>query len=173
MNQSIHAIDQLLYVAGPVKSVNASTATLAHERIEVEDTAVAILEFESGARGVIQGSTACWSKDGHSAEVQICGEKGSVFLADDKFQVWEFKEETSEDDRIRSELMVKTGTKGIGANDPSAIDFSGHQLNFEDVVNAIQENRSPLVDALEARKAVALINAIYESARDGSKRVFL
>lgn len=173
MNQSIHAIDQLLYIAGPVKSVCATTATLAHERIEVEDTAVAILEFENGARGVIQGSTACWSKDGHSAEVQICGSEGSVFLADDKFRVWEFKEETPEDDRIRSECMITLGTKGIGANDPSAIDFSGHQRNFEDVVAAIKDNRSPLVDASEARKAVALINAIYESAKNGSKRVFL
>ena len=173
MNQSIHAIDQLLYVAGPVKSVSASTATLAHERIEVEDTAVAILEFESGARGVIQGSTACWSKDGHSAEVQICGEKGSAFLADDKFRVWEFKEEDAEDERIRSELMITSGSKGIGANDPSAIDFVGHQRNFEDVVNAIKENRTPLVDVSEARKAVALINAIYESARNQSQRVSL
>ncbi len=173
MNQSIHAIDQLLYVAGPVKSVSASTATLAHERIEVEDTAVAILEFESGARGVIQGSTACWSKDGHSAEVQICGEKGSAILADDKFRVWEFKEEDAEDERIRSELMITSGSKGIGANDPSAIDFVGHQRNFEDVVNAIKENRTPLVDVSEARKAVALINAIYESARNQSQRVSL
>lgn len=173
MNQSIHAIDQLLYVAGPVKSVSASTATLAHERIEVEDTAVAMLEFESGARGVIQGSTACWSKDGHSAEVQICGENASAFLADDKFRVWEFKEEGPEDEEIRAHHMVVSGSIGIGANDPSAIDFSGHQRNFEDVVSAIQEGRSPLVDAAEARKAVALINAIYESARNGSKPVTL
>ena len=109
MNQSIHAIDQLLYVAGPIKSVCASVATVAHERIEVEDTAVAILEFESGARGVIQGSTACWSKDGHSAEVQICGDKGSAFLADDKFRIWEFQEETEADERIRAELMISSG----------------------------------------------------------------
>ena len=173
MNQSIHAIDQLIYVAGPVKSVCATIATLAHERIEVEDTAVAILEFESGARGVIQGSTACWSKDGHSAEVAICGEKGSAFLADDKFRVWEFQEEGPEDESIRAELMIAPGTKGLGANDPSAIDFSGHLRNFEDVVSAIQEGRAPLVDGAEARKAVALINAIYESAQNGSKRVLL
>lgn len=173
MNQSIHAIDQLLYVAGPVKSVCATVATLAHERIEVEDTAVAILEFESGARGVIQGSTACWSKDGHSAEVNICGEKGSVFLADDKFRVWEFQDEGPEDEAIRSNLMTQSGAKGIGANDPCAIDFSGHQRNFEDVVSAIQEGRDPLVDGAEARKAVALINAIYESAQNGSQRVLL
>lgn len=173
MNQSIHAIDQLLYLAGPVKSVCGTVATLTHERIEVEDTAVAILEFASGARGVIQGSTACWSKDGHSAEVAICGEKGSVFLADDKFRVWEFQEEGPEDDAIRAELMMAPGTKGLGANDPSAIDFSGHLRNFEDVVAAIQEGRAPLVDGAEARKAVALINAIYESAQNDSKRVLL
>lgn len=173
MNQSIHAIDQLLYVAGPVKSVCGTVATLTHERIEVEDTAVAILEFESGARGVIQGSTACWSKDGHSAEINICGENGSVFLADDKFRVWEFQEEGPEDDAIRAELMIAPGTKGLGANDPNAIDFSGHLRNFQDVVAAIQEGRAPLVDGAEARKAVALINAIYESAQNDSKRVLL
>ena len=69
--------------------------------------------------------------------------------------------------------MVQSGTKGIGANDPSAIDFSGHLRNFEDVVAAIQEGRKPLVDGAEARKAVAVINAIYESAQNGSKRVRL
>lgn len=173
MNQSIHAIDQLLYVAGPVKSVCASVATVAHKRIEVEDTAVAILEFESGARGVIQGSTACWSKDGHSAEVQICGDKGSAFLADDKFRIWEFQDETEEDERIRAELMIGSGVKGLGANDPSAIDFGGHQRNFQNVVDAIQQGSAPLVDGAEARKAVALINAIYQSAQNGSQRIEL
>ena len=112
MNQSIHAIDQLLYVAGPIKSVVATTATLAHERIEVEDTAVALLEFESGAKGVIQGSTACWSKNGHAAEVQICGDSGSAFLADDKFRIWEFKEEGPEDEKIRAEQMIKATRLG-------------------------------------------------------------
>jgi len=173
MNQSIHAIDQLLYVAGPVKKVSASVAMLAHERIEVEDTAVAILEFESGARGVIQGSTACWSKNGHSAEVQICGENGSAFLADDKFRVWEFKDERPEDADIHTNHMIGSTTIGLGANDPNAIDFSGHLRNFQDVVAAIRENRTPLVDATEARKAVALINAIYQSAQNDSKQILL
>ena len=173
MNQSIHAIDQLLYVAGPVKAVSASIATLTHERIEVEDTAVAILEFESGARGVIQGSTSCWSKHGHAAEVQICGENGSAFLADDKFRVWEFKDERPEDKDILENHMLASGTAGLGANDPSAIDFSGHLKNFQDVVDAIKAKRQPLVHAGEARKAVALIDAIYRSARNGSQRIDL
>ena len=81
MNQSIHTIDLLLYFCGDVRRLSATTATLTHQGIEVEDTAVAILEFANGARGVIQGSTSCWSSDGHPAEIQICGDRGSVFMA--------------------------------------------------------------------------------------------
>lgn len=170
MNQGIHTIDQLIYLVGDVESVCASTACLAHEGIEVEDTAVAILEFKNGARGVIQGSTACWSTDGHSAEVQVSGDEGSVFLADEKFKVWDFAEGADVDKEIHGNLMRTSEAKGIGANDPKAIDFSGHQRNFEDVVKSIGEGRPPRVDGREARRAVALITAIYESAKnDGAK----
>ena len=172
MNQSIHAIDQLLYVAGPIKSVVATTATLSHQRIEVEDTAVALLEFENGAKGVIQGSTACWSKNGHAAEVQICGDSGSAFLADDKFRIWEFKEEGPEDEKIRAEQMISSDAIGQGANDPSAIDFLATN-EISKMSSGDSGNRDPLVNATEARKAVALINAIYESARNGSNKVLL
>ncbi len=173
MNQAIHTIDQLLYVAGPVKALSATMATLTHERIEVEDTAVAILEFESGARGVIQGSTGCWSRSGLPAEVHISGENGSACLVDDKFRLWEFKEERPEDAVILSDHMVTAGGVGLGANDPSAMDFSGHKSNFEDVVNAINSGRESSVGGAEARKAVALINAIYESAKNDSRRILL
>ncbi len=173
MNQSIHLIDQLIYLAGDVAAVTASMACLAHEGIEVEDTAVAALEFKNGARGIIQGSTACWSSTGHPAEVNLCGDQGSAFLADEKFRVWDFAEGKPEDEEIRSTLMQGTETKGLGANDPSAINFTGHQLNFEDVVRSINEGRPPRVDGHEARRAVSLICAIYESARNGGKRVEL
>ncbi len=171
MNQSIHTIDQLIYLAGDVASVCASTACLAHEGIEVEDTAVAILEFKSGARGVIQGSTACWSSTGHPAEVHLCGTDGSIFLADEKFRTWDLREAAPEDETVRASLMQSSGTAGLGANDPKAINFTGHQRNFEDVVAAIQNGHQPSVDGTEARKAVALIRAIYESTRNGSRRV--
>jgi predicted dehydrogenase len=173
MNQSIHLIDQLIYLAGDVASVSASMACLAHEGIEVEDTAVAILEFKNGARGVIQGSTACWSSTGHPAEVNLCGDQGSVFLADEKFRVWDFAEEAPEDAEVRANLMQGSDAKGLGANDPKAINFLGHQLNFEDVVTAIREGRSPSVDGNEARRAVALICAIYESAKNDGAKVHL
>ena len=172
MNQSIHTIDALLYLAGPVKAVQANTACLAHTDIEVEDIAVAILEFENGARGVIEGSTCTWSKDGHPARVQLCGTEGSVFLADEAFELWDFMVEKTEDAEIRSTLMKGQGA-GLGANDPKAINFYQHQRNFEEVVNAIREGREPTTSATEARKPVALIRAIYESAQNGGKRVEL
>lgn len=169
MNQSIHTIDALLHLAGPVKSVQANTACLAHTDIEVEDIAVAIVEFENGARGVIEGSTCTWSKDGHPARVQLSGTEGSVFLADEAFEVWDFMNETEEDETIRSQFM-KGAETGLGANDPTAISFYQHQRNFEEVVNAIQEGREPSTCASEARKSVALIQAIYQSAQnDGAK----
>jgi UDP-N-acetyl-2-amino-2-deoxyglucuronate dehydrogenase len=170
MNQSIHTIDALIYLAGPIKSVQANTACLAHTDIEVEDIAVAIVEFENGARGVIEGSTCTWSKDGHPARVQLCGTEGSVFLADEAFELWDFMHEKPEDAEIRATLM-KGQAAGIGANDPKAINFYQHQRNFEEVVNAIQEGREPTVSASEARKPVAVIRAIYESAQNGGKKV--
>lgn len=172
MNQSIHTVDSLLYLAGPVKSVQANTACLAHERIEVEDIVVAIVEFESGARGVIECSTCTWSKDGHPARVQLSGTEGSVFLADEAFEIWDFMEEKPEDAEIQATLM-KGQEAGLGANDPSAINFYQHQRNFEEVVNAIAEGREPTTSASEARKPVALITAIYESAQNDGKKVFL
>ena len=170
MNQSIHTIDALLYLAGPVVSVQASTACLTHSDIEVEDTAVAIVEFANGARGVIEGSTSNWSKDGHPARVQLCGDRGSVFLADESIEIWDFMDEAPGDTEVHQSMM-KGSEAGLGANDPKAINFEGHQKNFEEVVNAISENREASVNALEARKAVTLICAIYESARENGRKV--
>ena len=172
MNQGIHTIDALLHLAGPVKSVQANTACLAHERIEVEDMAVAILEFESGARGVIEGSTCSWSKVGHPARVQICGTEGSVFLADESFDVWDFKNEMPVDAIVASTLMRGTQA-ALGANDPKAIQFHQHQRNFEEVVRAIHEGREPSTSAREARKSVALIEAVYQSAENGGTKIHL
>ena len=172
MNQAIHSIDALLHLAGPVRSVMANTACLAHERIEVEDMAVAILEFENGARGVIEGSTCSWSQHGHPARVQLCGTQGSVFLADETFEVWDFKNAQPQDAGIRETLM-RGHQAALGANDPKAIQFHAHQRNFEEVVRAIHEGREPSTSAHEARKAVVLIAAIYQSAAAGGVKVCL
>ena len=172
MNQSIHTVDALLYLAGPVESVQANTVCLAHERIEVEDHCVALLEFKNGARGVIEASTCTWSKDGHPARVQLAGTEGSVFLADEAFEIWDFMNEKPEDSEIKNTLM-KGQEAGLGANDPTAINSYQHQRNFEEVVQAIAEGREPSTNASEARKSVELISAIYESAKNDGKKIFL
>ncbi|MGA1116003.1 MAG: Gfo/Idh/MocA family protein, partial [Opitutales bacterium] len=87
MNQSIHTIDLMLHLVGPVKSVYASCGLEAHEGIEVEDVAVAMVEFANGARGVIQASTACYSNTGLPASIHVCGDKGSIRMCDDKFDL--------------------------------------------------------------------------------------
>jgi len=172
MNQGIHSIDALLHLAGPVKSVQAMTACLAHERIEVEDIGIAMLEFENGARGVIEGSTCTWSGSGHPARIQLSGTEGSVFLADESFEVWDFKNALPEDAGVHETLM-SGGKGGLGANDPKAINFLQHQRNFEEVVSAIRDGRVPCVSAVEARKSVELIEAIYQSAAAGGKKIGL
>ena len=170
MNQGIHAVDALLHLAGPVRAVQADTACLAHDGIEVEDIAVAILEFENGARGVIEAATCCASQSGHPVRIQLCGTGGSVFLADESFEVWDFLSPHEDDARVRAEL-IRGATPGLGANDPAAIQFLQHQRNFEEVVRAIREKREPSTSAREARRAIALSEAIYRSARNGGKRV--
>lgn len=168
MNQAIHTVDGLLYLAGPAKRVSAMTRLLAHDRIEVEDHCVALIEFENGASGVIEASTCSWSEKGHPARIQLAGTEGSVFLADELFEVWDFKEEKPEDLSLRTTLM-KGQEAGLGANDPKAIHTYQHQRNFEEIVTAIQEGREPSTSAQESRKAVQLIHAIYESAKhDGA-----
>ena len=172
MNQSIHTVDALLHLAGPLEFVQANTALLAHENIEVEDHCVALLQFKSGARGVLEASTCSWSKEGHPARVQLAGTEGSAFLADEAFEVWDFMKEEPIDADILANHM-KGQEAGLGANDPTAINFYQHQRNFEEVVTAIGEGREPSTSSAEARKSVAVIRAIYQSAQNDGERVHL
>ena len=164
INQSIHAIDLLQWFMGPVESVQAFTATVGHESIDVEDNAVAALRFKNGAFGVIEGSTSAYP--GLLKKIEISGTRGTAILEEEDLKTWEFVDELPEDEEIIKKFQGKTETGG-GAADPAAIGFHGHQRQFEDMVRALDEDRQPLVDGREARKAVEIILAIYRSAREG------
>ena len=166
MNQGIHTVDGLLLLAGPMRSLSARTANLAHERIDVEDAACAVVEFDNGALGTIEAMTCCWSVGGHPAKIQLCGTAGSAFLADEALEVWEFSEPSAADSSIRAALLKAPGA-GLGANSPTAIGYIQHQRNFEDFLVALRDRREPATSATEARKAVAVIEAIYRSAAQG------
>lgn len=172
MNQSIHTIDQLIYFLGMPHRLTASVGTLTHQNIEVEDTAMALMEFENGAKGVIQGSTSIWSSEGNPAEIHIYGSKGAVILTDEKFQLWDFKEPQHTDRYLLGNLMSGS-QEALGANDPNAINYQGHLRNFENFVAAVEGKAALKVDAQEALKPVALINAIYESSRNKGQWVDL
>jgi len=164
MNQSIHAIDLLQWIMGPIEEVCAFSATLGHDRVEVEDCAAAAIRFESGALGAIQGTTAAWP--GFMKRLEVSGTEGSAIMEEENLAFWRFRSESPEDDELRLRLAGAPSTGG-GAADPAAIGFHGHRRQFEDMIGAIHERRSPFVDGVEARKAVAIIDAIYRSAASG------
>jgi UDP-N-acetyl-2-amino-2-deoxyglucuronate dehydrogenase len=164
MNQAIHQVDLLLWMMGPVTHVFGSTATLAHERIEVEDTAVAALRFKNGALGVLQATTSVWP--GLPKSIGVHGNKGSVVIEQDDLVRWEFGPASPEDPAIREKFAVKTGASG-GSSNPAAISHVGHARQLADFVEAIEAGRAPLVDGREGRLAVELILGIYKSNATG------
>ncbi len=164
MNQAVHNVDLLLWLMGPATHVCGFTATLAHERIEVEDTAVACLRFQNGALGVIQATTSV--HPGYPKTIAIHGDRGSAVIEQEDVLRWDFHPPTPEDEKVKERFAQKVGASG-GASDPAAISHRGHMLQLSDFVDAIRNNRTPKVDGREGRKAVAAICAIYESARTG------
>ena len=164
MNQAVHNVDLLLWMMGEVTNVMGFTATLAHERIEVEDTAVACLRFKSGALGVIQATTSVWP--GYPKTIAIHGDKGSAVIEQEDLLRWDFKDPKRDDDAIRQRFAQKVGASG-GSSNPAAISHVGHAHQLSDFVEAIRANRVPLVDGREGRKAVEVILSIYASTRTG------
>lgn len=163
INQAIHAVDLLQWFAGLPSEVFAWTTRVVHTGIESEDTACAVLRYPHGAMGTIEASTAVWP--GWSRKVEICGEHGSAAMEDDDISQWEFRDTRPEDAAIRA--TRESGAMGSGASAPMAIKHEGHIRQYEDFVAALRENRAPIIDGYEARKAVALVRAIYDSAERG------
>lgn len=164
MNQAIHNVDLLLWMMGPVKQIFGQTSMLAHERIEVEDTAVACLRFMNGALGVIQATTSIWP--GLPKTIAVHGDKGSVVIEQDDLLRWEFNLEIDADKAMRQRFAQKSGASG-GSSNPAAISHVGHARQLADFAQAIEQGRTPLVDGREGRRAVEVIVSIYEANRTG------
>lgn len=171
MNQGIHTIDLLQWLMGPVKRVTAFTRCLAHERIEVEDTGAAAIEFASGALGTIACTTSMWP--GHFRIVEISGTDGTAAMADENFFFWQFRQEKPQDAEVREKYLQFPGVS-VGASNPSAgLTCEGHRATFAGFLEALDAGKEPPINGHEARKAVAIILAVYESARLGGKPVDL
>lgn len=165
MNQGIHQIDMLLWFLGKPVKVTAQTALVGHTGIEVEDLACAMLQFENGAMGVVEGSTAIWP--GHPARVEVHGTDGSAVLEDGELTVWKFRDERPEDAGILAGIE-RGSTLGSGASDPiKSLKSEGHRRQIADFVESLSTGRPPKIDGREGRRAVELIEAIYRSAESG------
>lgn len=159
-NQASHHIDMLHWLLGPVESVMAMSATQLVD-IEVDDTAVAILRFTNGAIGVVEATTATRPKD-LEGSVSLLGETGSVEVAGfamNEIRHWNFKETRPED----AEILTQART-----NPPDVYGF-GHREFYRAVIKDITtgQHEQSLVDGLEGRRSLELINAIYESVETG------
>jgi len=158
MNQAIHAIDLLQWFSGPVDSVSGEIATLGHEHLQVEDTGIAALRFKNGALGIIETTMAAYP--GFPRRIEICGTKGSAILEEQDIVSWQFDEERPEDEEIRKRY------EGRKEASPGSLDIDAYGREFTDVIEAITQHREPMVSGEEARKAVAIIDAMSRSATE-------
>lgn len=126
---------------------------------------VACLRFANGALGVIEATTSV--HPGLPKTVAVHGDRGTAVIEQDDILRREFVPETDQDGEVRARFAQKVGASG-GSSDPAAISHGGHARQLADFVRAIQTDTAPLVDGREGRKAVAIIEGIYRSARAGA-----
>lgn len=157
MNQGIHGVDILQYLAGPVESIFARAKTLVR-KIEVEDTLSAVTEFRSGAIGVIQATTSMYS--GFSRRLELCGERGTIILEEDKILLWD----VADDDGLN--LDNQGATEVRSSSNPAQIGTSGHDQQIANFNAAVLGQEKLLVDGAEGRKALEIILGAYQSSRE-------
>jgi predicted dehydrogenase len=158
MNQSIHHIDALQWLMGEIESVFAYTATLGH-RMEAEDTGVAVIRFKSGALGVIEGSTITYPQN-LEGSVALFGERGSVKVggtALNRKVFWKIEGELEHEKELLTHEQL----------DPLSVYGFSHKAVIADMIASIRDGREPRTNGIEARRSVAVVLAIYESARTG------
>ena len=165
MNQAIHHIDLLQWLAGPVDSVYAKGDTVL-SGIEAEDVGCAILTFTSGIMGVVEATTCARPMDIESS-ISILGEKGSVVIggnATNQIKSWKFQDKQAIDDQIIEQYSKPSMSQ----------DKTGHRRMYQEVVNCLSNGRdtdknSYLVDIKKAQTCIELMHAIYESMETGQE----
>jgi predicted dehydrogenase len=180
MNQGVHTVDLMRWLGGAVDTVYAQTRTAAHERIDVEDAVSATLTFKNGAIGTITASTAAYP--GFPARLAIYGSEGSLVIEGDALQTLAIQGQEIIQTSGAHESAVRVASGGTRSVVPGlAVPATGsttsengapawgdaHLAQFKDFVRCCQTGDQPLVDGAGARAAVAVVLAVYESARTG------
>jgi len=158
MNQGVHGVDLIQWMMGDIHSVFAYSAALVRD-IEVEDTAVAVVKYKNGAFGVIQGTTSV--NPGQETRFELHGNDGTIIFDDQGIKQWNMNGVEQDSPTVESTASA--------SNDPSNLSASGHYILVDDMIQAVIDDRDPMVTGEEARKAVDVILAIYESSREGKE----
>jgi predicted dehydrogenase len=162
INQAIHQIDILRWLAGPVAEVSGQWQLGARHKIESEDVVSAVVRYASGATGVIQASTAFWP--GYTERIEIHGSKGTAVVSGDKLTTWDAENDFGEPAPVARQVAS-------GASDPMAISVEPFERQFLDFADAITKGRKPLVAGEEGYQALEVVDAVYRSCRTGQKVV--
>jgi predicted dehydrogenase len=169
MNQGVHTVDLLLWFMGRPVEIHAHTARLAHERIEVEDTAVATVTFENGGLAVLHATTAAYP--GLTVRVQLMGSEGSAVVDNDRLHYFHSKDAGGESADMglqgggnqAEQELAKYPEEDYEAKDPTVYP-AGHIRQYRDILGAIAEGRQPGVTVSDAVNALATVRAVYVSA---------
>ncbi|MFT3786254.1 MAG: Gfo/Idh/MocA family oxidoreductase [Tepidisphaeraceae bacterium] len=167
MNQSVHSVDLLQWIVGPVKQVSAYASSLIHPEIEVEDTLASAVVFENGAYGHLMGSTAIYP--GGAVRVEVGGSDGMA-VSESGLKVYRFRgdDAAQEADKALIESINATRSKTTaGGSSPTDLPTDLHQFNIEHILDSWAAGKDADTNGVEARKAVAIIVALYESAKKG------
>jgi len=177
MNQGVHYVDMIQWVMGGVKSVQAMCRTMTHN-IEVEDVAYAMVEYKNGAIGLIHASTNCYP--GLAERIEVHGQHGSVILEGDRVKLWQVDAAAAAEGQYGGGVMMQptpnlhlTGAKTTDTDDTSHQWNVQHRLQLEDFTKAVLDDRDPFITGEMSLEPLKVILAIYESSRNGGKRVEL
>lgn len=162
INQSVHAIDLLQWIAGPVKSVTAFGSSRIHARIETEDTLSATLLFESGAFGTIVGTTAMFP--GSPVRIEIGGENGTG-VSESGLKTFKFRDERPTDKQLQDRINDESKHQVRGAQSNTDIGLQLHTKNILSILDAWDHGRDAETSGVEGRKSVAIVTALYDSMR--------
>lgn len=159
MNQCIHGIDLLRWMMGPeIDEIYGVTCRQFHHYLEAEDIGMAVVKFKNGAIGTIEGTVNVYRKNLEET-LYLFGEKGTVKLGGtscNNIDIWDFTDQSGSDDEYKG---LKEMTSNVYGN--------GHTKLFADMIDAVQNDRRPYVDAAEGRNALELVLAIYKSQKTG------
>jgi predicted dehydrogenase len=159
VQHAFHYIDLLQYLAGPVAAVEARMSNLSHPSVRLEDTLIAFVRYANGAQGVVHASTALWP--GTDVRIEINGENGTAIMVGEKIATWSFRDEGPEDAAVR---RIGDSSKGTAAGGPTDFSYADHRTVIQDMIDAIREDREPVIPTRSVRPTVEFALAMYQSA---------